>query len=352
MAYLEIHKGRTVVHTPLEDEANSIGRQDGNSIVINDKDVSRQHCVIEKWDGAFSIYDVGSRNGVVVNGERVRRASLKSGDIITLGGTIAKFLDAPLQPVAKPATMKRSGWMTWIAATTAMLATAAVVAWALGLLDGRLTLDDWRNRIGLSSNVKATGTNAAVKSNADAASRRSEPGDVSQKVTEPAAPSRAEPSTDDSRRDSLGADVEIRIEQSDFASRYKSISGKDADAELEKLLGQLVSARFIGKPTHDARGRVQWELPPDGRVLAVIDLQTDGGAGTLATIDAEPALIEAELAGRLTRNESGDGFILRVGVIEVLRALSGGDDRLTELTRGMIGKRIIINPRYAAGSES
>ncbi len=122
-------------------------------------------------------------------------------------------------------------------------------------------------------------------------------------------------------------------------------------ADLDGLLGELVAARFIGKPAHDDRGRVTWELPPDGAVVAVIELQSDAAAQTLATIEAEPALIEAELAGRLTRDEKGSGFVLRVGVIEVLRALSGNDEALAASTREMIGKRIITNPRYAATNE-
>ena len=68
MAYLEITKGKAVVQSPLGDDAMSIGRQPGNSIVINDPDISRRHCVIEP--GVHAI-DFGT--GPIESGSRVRR---------------------------------------------------------------------------------------------------------------------------------------------------------------------------------------------------------------------------------------------------------------------------------------
>src|SRR5262245_41834676 len=101
MAYLEISKDKAVVHSPLGEEPMSIGRQPGDSIVINDPDISRRHCVIERWESGYRIADLDSRNGTVVNGKRVRQMELKDGDLITLGGAVARFIERPLKPRAR-----------------------------------------------------------------------------------------------------------------------------------------------------------------------------------------------------------------------------------------------------------
>ena len=102
MAYLEIKKGKAVLQSALDEEAMSIGRLPGNSIVVNDPDISRRHCVVERWEGRYSVYDLGSRNGTKVNGQRVQRADLRHGDTITIGKTIVKFLDCLLYTSPSP----------------------------------------------------------------------------------------------------------------------------------------------------------------------------------------------------------------------------------------------------------
>ena len=48
--------------------------------------VSRRHCCIAQVDDRWVIRDLGSLNGVSVNGKRVRReADLKPGDVLMVG---------------------------------------------------------------------------------------------------------------------------------------------------------------------------------------------------------------------------------------------------------------------------
>ncbi len=53
-------------------EGATIGRKEGNSIVISDQTVSSYHAKISYIDGAFIIEDLGSTNGVFINGNRVQ----------------------------------------------------------------------------------------------------------------------------------------------------------------------------------------------------------------------------------------------------------------------------------------
>ena len=62
-----------------------IGRQQGNHLVLRDARISREHARIVAQDEAFFIEDLGSRNGVFVNDERIERRRLSPSDRIEFG---------------------------------------------------------------------------------------------------------------------------------------------------------------------------------------------------------------------------------------------------------------------------
>jgi pSer/pThr/pTyr-binding forkhead associated (FHA) protein/tetratricopeptide (TPR) repeat protein len=64
----------------------SFGRDEGNTLVLDDDKVSRRHCTVEFKDGAFVLTDLGSSNGTFVGGERVTSRALSGGETIELGG--------------------------------------------------------------------------------------------------------------------------------------------------------------------------------------------------------------------------------------------------------------------------
>ena len=79
--------GRPQDH-PLAVGWNTLGRLPDNDVVLTSPFVSRRHCAI--WllpDGGCFIKDLGSKDGVYVNGERIERTAwLKNGDEIRVGG--------------------------------------------------------------------------------------------------------------------------------------------------------------------------------------------------------------------------------------------------------------------------
>lgn len=87
-------------YIPLERTVINIGRRRDNTIVIDDRRVSRQHCQLRFRLGQFVVYDLGSRGGTFVNGERVTESVLRSGDVIALAGV-------PLVYVVEEATGPR-----------------------------------------------------------------------------------------------------------------------------------------------------------------------------------------------------------------------------------------------------
>jgi pSer/pThr/pTyr-binding forkhead associated (FHA) protein len=70
---------------PLRARGATIGREDDNSIRLDDDKVSRHHAVVRPREGKWFIEDLDSTNGVLVNGARVKQAELRKGDVIRVG---------------------------------------------------------------------------------------------------------------------------------------------------------------------------------------------------------------------------------------------------------------------------
>lgn len=75
----------------LAEEVTTIGSVAGNTVVLADPAVSRKHAGIRKVDGNYELADLGSTNGVYVNGHKVPKKTLEPGDIIRVGNTEAVF---------------------------------------------------------------------------------------------------------------------------------------------------------------------------------------------------------------------------------------------------------------------
>jgi pSer/pThr/pTyr-binding forkhead associated (FHA) protein len=74
----------------------TLGRSPECDMPLNDQNISRRHCLIKRnWHG-FSAQDLGSKNGVIVNGKKIEGAqNLKDGDEIQIGGVKLVFIDPP-----------------------------------------------------------------------------------------------------------------------------------------------------------------------------------------------------------------------------------------------------------------
>lgn len=63
-----------------------VGAAPSNDVVLDDPAVSRLHAVLERLGPAWTIRDVGSRNGTFVNGERLGgERRLRPGDELQVG---------------------------------------------------------------------------------------------------------------------------------------------------------------------------------------------------------------------------------------------------------------------------
>ena len=76
----------------LDGPQATIGRSKGADCVLGDPNVSRRHAELRRSQtGDWTIADLGSTNGVKVNGRRVSSTRLSPGDQVTLGTTTFVF---------------------------------------------------------------------------------------------------------------------------------------------------------------------------------------------------------------------------------------------------------------------
>ena len=83
----------------LERSATSLGRGPGVDCAFDDSTMSREHAAFEFSNGCFRVRDLGSMNGLFVNGGEVRASELKHGDRVKIGEHTFQFV---VDDVEKP----------------------------------------------------------------------------------------------------------------------------------------------------------------------------------------------------------------------------------------------------------
>lgn len=83
-----------------------IGRRPENDLVLNDRRVSGHHARLSGADGRVFVEDLESGNGVLVNGQRVQRQALASGDELSVGDST--FIVEGVRVPEKAATAERA----------------------------------------------------------------------------------------------------------------------------------------------------------------------------------------------------------------------------------------------------
>src|ERR1044071_2954489 len=78
-------EGKTTIVPLIRDEI-TIGRKEGNTIRLTERNVSRRHARILRNNGEVHIEDLGSYNGIRVNNARIaERVSLRVSDQVQIG---------------------------------------------------------------------------------------------------------------------------------------------------------------------------------------------------------------------------------------------------------------------------
>ncbi len=101
----QIYKGDQLIRTvTLNQDIIKVGKLSSSHLRLeNDESISRMHAVIEiAGPDDISIIDLGSTRGTLVNGQKINKAKLQSGDEITLGDTRVVLTVEAAQTLLEP----------------------------------------------------------------------------------------------------------------------------------------------------------------------------------------------------------------------------------------------------------
>jgi hypothetical protein len=76
----------------INDPIFTIGRELSNNLNIPDSTMSRKHAVIKFKNGEYTIQDLNSSNGIIVNGQKQSEIILMHGDVIQIGQSMLTFM--------------------------------------------------------------------------------------------------------------------------------------------------------------------------------------------------------------------------------------------------------------------
>jgi pSer/pThr/pTyr-binding forkhead associated (FHA) protein len=78
----------------LPDRSYKVGRSPECDLVLSDDDVSREHVAFERrWQGVF-VRDLGSKNGVEIDGQKIRgEQRVHDGEVVSIGGSQLRIDD-------------------------------------------------------------------------------------------------------------------------------------------------------------------------------------------------------------------------------------------------------------------
>ncbi len=81
---------------PLTEGTNVIGRAPSCTVTLFDKKCSREHCHVHKKGRYYSVEDLDSTNGTLLNGKKLppgKNASMKMDDQLRIGKTVLQLSD-------------------------------------------------------------------------------------------------------------------------------------------------------------------------------------------------------------------------------------------------------------------
>ena len=76
----------------LDKPVQTLGRGPGVDLAFNDNAMSKKHASLELSSGGFRVRDLGSTNGLLVNGASAQSADLKHGDRFQIGEHVFQYV--------------------------------------------------------------------------------------------------------------------------------------------------------------------------------------------------------------------------------------------------------------------
>ncbi|MBM4343434.1 MAG: FHA domain-containing protein [Deltaproteobacteria bacterium] len=294
-----------------------IGRVRENAdLVIDHRSISKEHARLTRLgDGTWQVLDLGSANGIKVNGEPYSKSEVRSGDRLELGHVSLRFLAAGAKAasgsVAPAAGGKKSSGALVLAGGVIVLVILGVIAAVV--LSGKK--GDEPARPTVADDKSGAEKSGAEKSGAEKPSKGAED-KVAEKAPEErpepkaAEPKVAEPKTDDGAAkvpvaDPLMATVQTKLDEGKYEeaaaileaakiSNPGSATIAAKHAELQQLVGQK---RKLQKAESELDRDPTKTLELAAEVLAGAPSDSPMRAAAASLVDAAKAKIRKKSAG-------------------------------------------------------
>jgi pSer/pThr/pTyr-binding forkhead associated (FHA) protein/Tfp pilus assembly protein PilF len=287
----------------VEKDDVTIGRTEDNDIVVDHRSISRQHARLSTDGTNWTISDLDSANGLKVNGEDYKQATLRRGDIVELGHVKLRFVEpgeAFVYDAGVEAAGEKKGGKPVVVLVALVLAAAALaVAW-FGYF---------------SKPLESGAAEKEAPAVAAAETKKTEP------ATEPKTVSPAEPA-----------------QAAAEAPEAKPAAGGDAAADLEAAKGHLKAERW-----DEAITGFQAALEKDPE-------STEAKAGLLMAENEKKAGATYQEVSELMKAGDVEGAFEKVEALGGIPSTSAYHGRATELRTaiesGFVGQLIDKGWKY------
>ncbi|HVS04249.1 MAG TPA: FHA domain-containing protein [Thermoanaerobaculia bacterium] len=145
-----------------EGEEYVIGRDPGCAISVADDRISRRHALL-RYDGGWTVRELGSKNGVTVDGRTVQEAALPERAWLSFGGVLARFEGLSVEEAARDTAEHLARARTSLEMQRQLSPAAGVQAILGQLLDSVLQLARCRRGFVLLSDADGELRVAAVR---------------------------------------------------------------------------------------------------------------------------------------------------------------------------------------------
>ncbi len=85
---------------PFSTRQTTIGRDADNTLAVHEGAVSRYHARVTRTPEGVFLEDVGSTNGTMVNGVRIRRTRLRHQDVVRIGDSVFRYTETSIYAFA------------------------------------------------------------------------------------------------------------------------------------------------------------------------------------------------------------------------------------------------------------
>ncbi|MCC7156842.1 MAG: sigma 54-interacting transcriptional regulator [Bryobacterales bacterium] len=303
-----------------------IGRLGECQVSLPDAEISKRHCSVTQVDGKYEMRDLGSLNGVYVNGILAKHHVLKAGDLIRLGRSVFSFDLGSLTQTAERVRFDD---------TVMMSGTVELSSSDIPDRDLRLLLDVSAVLKEMRALTSAANASQAVAARILEVVLRAIPADYGAVLIDPEGPNETITQIQGSSRGSSmsGVPLSRSIVRKVIAEKVAVLLTDSGELTSESIVG-LQLRNILAAPLHV---RDPFQTAPQAPITGLIYLALTGGAARYNRRHLELLASIAEIASTALEN---------LGYVEWLHAENRRLAEENQLQHDMVGRSPAMQTLY------